>query len=198
MEPKRRREAILVGIVATLLLVVYAAFGNWPRPASMRVTSSNEQAPAATDAKDAPRRAARAAQAAAAPQAEGPQQVHLAALGEDRPKPDAAGRDLFRFKEKPPPPPPPPPRLVVGPQPPPPPPVAPPPPPIGLKFIGVVDAAPPATRVAVLSDGRGAPVYGHEGDTVLGQYRIVRIGVESIEMSYLDGRGRQTIRLSGS
>jgi hypothetical protein len=50
----------------------------------------------------------------------------------------------------------------------------------------------------VLSDGRGAPVYGSEGETVLGQYRILRIGTESIEMSYLDGRGRQTIRFSGS
>ena len=71
-------------------------------------------------------------------------------------------------------------------------------PPITLKFIGVIDMPPPAQRVAVLSDGRGAPVYGHEGETVLGQYRILRIGAESIEMSYLDGRGRQTIRLSGS
>jgi hypothetical protein len=53
-------------------------------------------------------------------------------------------------------------------------------------------------RIAFLSDGRGAPLYGHEGDTVLGQYRILRIGAESIEMSYLDGRGRQTIRLTGS
>jgi hypothetical protein len=99
---------------------------------------------------------------------------------------------------KPPPPPPPPPRLTVGPEPPPPPPVPPPPPPITLKFIGVVDAPPPGKKLAILSDGRGSPVYGHEGDTVLGQYRILRIGAESIEMSYLDGRGRQTIRLSGS
>jgi hypothetical protein len=53
-------------------------------------------------------------------------------------------------------------------------------------------------KIAVLSDGRGAPVYGKEGDTVLGQYKILHIGVESIEMAYLDGRGRQTIRLSGS
>ena len=57
---------------------------------------------------------------------------------------------------------------------------------------------PGAAKVAVLSDGRGAPVYGKEGDTVLGQYKILRIGAESIEMAYLDGRGRQTIRLSGS
>ena len=71
-------------------------------------------------------------------------------------------------------------------------------PPITLKFIGVVEPPPPGKRLAVLSDGRGSPVYGHEGETVLGQYRILRIGAESIEMSYLDGRGRQTIRLSGS
>src|SRR5947207_1888819 len=95
-------------------------------------------------------------------------------------------------------PPAPPPRPVGGTQPPPPPPPPPPVPPIALKFIGVGDAPPPGKRVAVLSDGRGAPVYGHEGETVLGQYRILRIGAESIEMSYLDGRGRQTIRLSGS
>ena len=50
----------------------------------------------------------------------------------------------------------------------------------------------------MLSDGRGAPLYGNEGDIIEGRYRILRIGVESIEMAYLDGRGRQTIRLSGS
>lgn len=86
---------------------------------------------------------------------------------------------------------------LVGPNLPPPPPPPPPIPPIALKFIGVIDM-PAGLRVAVLSDGRGAPVYGHEGETVLGQYRILRIGVESVEMTYLDGRGRQTIRLSGS
>ena len=74
----------------------------------------------------------------------------------------------------------------------------PPPPPITLKFIGIIDAGQSKKVVAVLSDGRGAPVYGSEGETVLGQYRILRIGTESIEMSYLDGRGRQTIRFTGS
>jgi hypothetical protein len=66
-----------------------------------------------------------------------------------------------------------------------------------LKFIGVLETA-NTQKIAVLSDGRGAPVYGKEGDTILGQYKILHIGVESIEMAYLDGRGRQTIRLSGS
>jgi hypothetical protein len=135
----------------------------------------------------------RSAQAAEAPD------VHLEALDAERPKPDAGRRNLFRFKPKPPPPPPPaaltrpgPAETAQAPAGPP------PPPPIALKFIGIVDAGQSKKVVAILSDGRGSPVYGREGETVLGQYRILRIGTESIEMSYLDGRGRQTIRLTGS
>ena len=50
---------------------------------------------------------------------------------------------------------------------------------------------------AVLSDGRNV-FQGREGDIIEGRYRILRIGVESLEMAYLDGRGRLTIRLTGS
>ena len=71
----------------------------------------------------------------------------------------------------------------------------PPPPPIPLKFIGIVQKA-DGTRIAVLSDGR-KPVSGVEGQEVAGQYRILKIGNDSIEMQYIDGRGRQTIRLTG-
>ena len=109
-------------------------------------------------------------------------------------------RDLFRFRAKPVPPPAPrqavataPPQAIVPSGPPPPPPL----PPIPLRFIGLMDSA-TTNKIAILSDGRGAPILGRQGDTVLGQYKILRIGVESIEMAYLDGRGRQTIRLSGS
>ena len=49
----------------------------------------------------------------------------------------------------------------------------------------------------MLSDGRGGLMYGREGDTVDGRYRMLRVGTDSIEMAYVDGRGRQTIRLSG-
>jgi hypothetical protein len=38
---------------------------------------------------------------------------------------------------------------------------------------------------------------GREGDTVDGRYRMLRVGPDSIEMAYVDGRGRQTIRMSG-
>jgi hypothetical protein len=73
----------------------------------------------------------------------------------------------------------------------------PPPPPITLRFIGLIEAPLKTGRVAMLSDGRGGLMYGREGDTVDGRYRMLRVGPDSIEMAYVDGRGRQTIRLSG-
>ena len=72
----------------------------------------------------------------------------------------------------------------------------PPPPPIPLRFIGFVEQR-GGGRVAVLSDGRGSVFHGKEGDIIEGRYRVIRIGTDSAEMAYLDGRGRQTIRLSG-
>jgi len=127
--------------------------------------------------------------------------VHLDALNSERPKPVDAERNLFSFRPKAAPPAPAP---GNGQGVAPPPVVAPAQPagpgtlsPIPLKFIGTVNREGKPT-IAVLSDGQGLPLYGVEGGTVGGRYRIVRIGVESIEMSYLDGRGRQTIRLTGS
>jgi hypothetical protein len=76
-----------------------------------------------------------------------------------------------------------------------PPPVPAGPPPIQLKFLGVVTRS-NGVRWAVLSDGK-LPIYGRETDIIGGQYRILSIGSESIEIAYADGRGRQTLKLSG-
>lgn len=190
MEPKRKREVTLAVVALVLAAAVYAAYqtlSNGSVTSTAAPASSNKQAGQAR-ASAAPVKSGAAVEAP---------EVHLQALNEGRPHPNPGGRDLFRYRVKPPPAPPPV-RPAFGPPVPTPPPGPPPLPPISLKFIGVIDMPAPAQRVAVLSDGRGAPVYGHEGETVLGQYRILRIGAESIEMSYLDGRGRQTIRLSGS
>jgi hypothetical protein len=75
----------------------------------------------------------------------------------------------------------------------------PPPPPIPLRFIGLVGAGPTtqAGRVAIFSDQRGNVVHGKEGDIIEGRYRVLRIGPDSADLVYLDGRGRQTLRLSG-
>ena len=65
-----------------------------------------------------------------------------------------------------------------------------------LKFIGIVEALDSVGTVAVLSDGRSV-YHGRQGDIIEGRYRIVRIGVESIEIEVLDGGHRRTLRLSG-
>ena len=73
----------------------------------------------------------------------------------------------------------------------------PPPPPIPLRFIGFLQPKDGPGRVAVLSDGRGNVFDGREGDVIEGRYRLLRVGIDSADLIYLDGRGRQTIRLSG-
>jgi hypothetical protein len=182
MEPERRQR-VLLGLLV-IVAVIGAIYWLRPGPAASLRTSSNPRA--------AGRGAAAAAAGTAAPD------VHLDALEAERPKPGDVDRNLFRFKPKAPPPPPPgatrpaPPPIATG---------GPPPtqtvPPITLKYIGVIAVESSGKKIAGLSDGREV-WHGSEGDVILGQYKILRIGTESIEMSYIDGRGRQTIRLSGS
>lgn len=124
--------------------------------------------------------------------------VQVEALKDARPEPVDSPRNPFRFTPKPAPStsrppvmpaPPPPPVTMTGP-------VEEQLPRIPLKYIGALEGD-RLGRVAILSDGRGAPFYGREGEIVGGRYRIMRIGVESVELAYLDGRGRQTIRQTG-
>jgi hypothetical protein len=179
-----RRQQFLLGALAVAVAV--AGYLQWPRAASPMPARGGNGAPV---------RGAAGASGVTAPD------VRLEVLSAARPSPGDHARNLFKFKPKvhvaPPPPArapePAPPALpqLLGPPPPP------PPPPIALKFIGLLETS-GTSKVAILSDGRGSPVHGKEGDAVLGQYKILRINADSIEMSYLDGRGRQTIRLSGS
>ncbi len=124
--------------------------------------------------------------------------VRLGALKEQRPTPQSTDRNPFRFYVKPPPPPPPPVKptappptapIDTGPAPPP------PPPPIPLKYIGLIEER-GGTKLAAFSDCRST-MRAHEGDIIAGQYRLVKIGVESVVLEYVDGRGRTTVRLSG-
>ncbi len=179
----KQRQFVLGAVVVVLAALAYLA---WPVTSVGTVPTSNRQAQA------------RAGQAESGPSAT---DVHLDALDAERVGPEGGGRDLFRFKVKAPPPTPPPSRVV--------PPAAttepapavasgpPPPPPITLKYIGVVEQSEHKQKIAILSDGRNVPFYGREGDIIEGRYRILKIGVESIDLAYVDGRGRQTIRLTG-
>ena len=102
-------------------------------------------------------------------------------------------RDPFRFRPKPPPPV----ARVQAPAPyvPPVPAGPPPPPPIPLKFFGVMTVN--GERIAAFSDERGNTFRGKEGEVLEGRYRLLRIGPDSVDMAFLDGRGRQSIRLTG-
>jgi hypothetical protein len=196
-----RRKQMLLGALVVVLGAI--AFRVWD-PLALGTTSTTATTTAPTSAtslgsgssSNSVRGAAASARAGQTGAMTAPD-VHLNALEGNRPKPVDAQRNLFRFKPKPAP-------VataptapgVVVPVAPPVPPGPPPLPPIPLKFIGTVQ--PGRMTIAVLSDGVGQPMYGKEGDTIAGRYRILRIGVESIEMSYLDGQGRQTIRLTGS
>jgi hypothetical protein len=182
---RRARWAGATLIVAVIALMVAQSGSDTPQPAARR-----RAAPAARPA-------------AAAPTIEAPADVNLEALAAPREAPGDARRDPFQCGAKPAPPPAPPPKRIPGvaddqvgaPPVPVGPPPAPPPPPITLKFIGLVQKA-DGTKIAVLSDGK-RPISGREGEEIEGRYKILKIGTESIEIAYIDGRGRQTIRLTG-
>ena len=111
----------------------------------------------------------------------------------DRELPESA-RDPFRFRPKPPPPA----QRVQAPPPvfAPPVPTGPPPvPPIPLRYFGFFTAG--GQRIASFRDERGNTFNGKEGETLEGRYRVLRIGPDSVDLAYLDGRGRQTIGLTG-
>jgi hypothetical protein len=184
MRTEQRNQIILVALVVVLGGAIYEV---WPRPV---VSSAQASAPA-------PKRGAE--RKLPTPPSPTAPAVHLDALNAERPKPGETERNLFRFKAKAAPRPQPAPvapaptPVAMPTGPPPPPPV----PPIQLKFIGIVEATEHSQRIAVLSDEHGV-YHGREGDIIEGRYRVIRVGVESVELIYVDGRGRQTIRLSGS
>jgi hypothetical protein len=179
MNAERTRQLALGVLALVLVALIYRA---WNDTSVVPAATSNGKGPSGT--------------AQARPEAIPTLSVHLDALDAERPKPDSVDRDLFRFKPKAAPPPAAPrpsqgaivPSTPVGP---------PPPPPITLKFLGLMRQA-GKPDMAVLSDGIGPPMFGYVGGPpVAGKYRILRIGAESIEISYLDGSGRTTIRLGG-
>ena len=175
-------------LLALLGIAVVALVAFWLWPAS-------SVAPAAAASNQA-----RAAQQLAAEQADPSElDVRLERLNAMPPRASPVERNLFRFQPKAPPP-------AAGPtvtrlkNPPaelpeaPPPPAASSPPPIPLKFIGIVEKQ--GMKVAALSDCRST-FYGSEGQIIDGRYRLVRIGVESMVIEYVDGAGRTTVRLEG-
>lgn len=112
------------------------------------------------------------------------------------------GRNPFTYGARPAPPPPPP-----RPQGPPPgmaslPPMTPPapqgPPPIGLKLTGITTAEQNGRPMVSLKDPVSNALFqAFEGDIVDGRYRVVKVGTQSVVLSYVDGSGTRTISLGG-
>jgi hypothetical protein len=188
MLPERRRQVIGLALLVVVLAAGWSFWRSTAVPSGARAGAVRRPAPGT------------GAQPEALPPAE---EVRLASLELQRGEPSAASRNPFKFER----------RAAAGataaepgapaasapadPAVPLVPSGPPPPPPIPLKFIGVLEQG-EGMKWAVLSvgDGRG-PLHGKEGDIIDGRYRILKIGTESIDMAYLDGRGRQTIRLTG-
>ena len=70
-------------------------------------------------------------------------------------------------------------------------------PPFGVKYIGTLEQR--GTRIAVLlSDDKKEVLTGREGDTVANRIRIVRIGLESVEVQDVGSDRIRRIPLKGN
>jgi hypothetical protein len=176
-----RQYMLLGGLLLMFVILVTYQLGTFEPPATAPRTLSNpaaQRSTAATARREVP-----------------VTDVKLDLLQATREDLPTAARNPFRFKPKPLPAPPvarntPPPIVAAPPVPTGPP----PPPPIPLRVIGVIEGQ---ARVSIMSDGRGNVFYGKEGDIIDGRYRVLRVGPDSADLSYTDGRGRQTLRMSG-
>ena len=208
--PERRRLFVLL---ALLVAVGIYAYFNYFRAdtVSSQPTQNARQTSNPIDGllktTPQPRPGSRAALAGAS-DAQMPQALRLDRLEEQLPaEPEAGGRNLFRFGV-----PPPPPKPTYTPPPTPVGPVEPPPlpqiPPIPLKYV-VYTKHPDGKNVASLLDKTGAIFQAVEGDIVDGQYKLLRVTPQSVEMEYhraaqrfppdryQPGTGRRTIALNG-
>lgn len=173
--PQRRRQIVILAVALPV-----AAGLLWyelkPAPTATKAPTSNAQTKTQASMKL-------------------PAPVKLGAL-EPVPDEPTEGRNLFKFGEHPPPPKPPQPAYV----PPPPQPVGPPPPPPGpppipLKATGRYSMPDGKIVVQLRDPQNGATFMVGEGQIVDGRYRVVKIGLESVVLAYLDGTGQRMIAI---
>ena len=194
----RPRPALLALLLIVAMVFVYTQYFSGPAaPASVPTTPARAQGKPTTVAdKVEPKDL----------------DVRVETLSQKTPPLGEMERNPFRFGEKAPPPQPafngparPAPKTdYVPPTTPTPPVVDPGPPRIGdtVKFIGVVETSKGKIGAFSIWDSltrecRGVPSPGKEGDVIEGRYRVVRLGIESAVLEFLDGRGRATLPLNG-
>jgi hypothetical protein len=173
--PERRRQFTRLAIILAGLAGVL--WYQWP-PAAPAVPASNVPTAARTDASGLTL----------------PEPVRLGDL-EDAPAATAVGRNPFAFGASPAATPavaftPPPAAFAPGPV------VPEGPPPIALRLTALMVGPGSDRPLATLKDpATGAIFHGFEGDVVDGRYRIVKVGNQSVVVSYVDGSGIRTLGL---
>jgi hypothetical protein len=140
--------------------------------------------------------------AAGAPAAELPR-IGLDRLTQRRPEVPVGRRDIFDFGPPPAPPvtaaPPstPAPAVVTMPTPVPTPAGPPPPPPVNVKYIGSVEAE-KGPKVAFFLTEQKEVLTGQVGDTVMNRFKVVRIGIESVDVQDVGSGQLRRIPLRGN
>jgi hypothetical protein len=194
--PERRRLFVLVALLA--IVGVYAYYNYFRVDTVSSIPTQRTQAtsnPVDALLKSTPPRTGTRGALPGATDSQMPQALRLEELENRVPEePEAGGRNLFRFGV---PPPPPAPKMTPVPPPPPiqtPPPGPPPIPPVPLRYYSYTKY-PDGKDVAWLIDKNNRLLSGVAGDIVDGQYRLIKVTPQFVEMSYRDGSGRTTIRI---
>jgi hypothetical protein len=65
---------------------------------------------------------------------------------------------------------------------------------IPLTFLGFMESPGIEGRVVILSDGDNI-LYGRRGEVIDGRYRIVSLGLESVVVERINGKGQVTLSL---
>jgi hypothetical protein len=150
-----------------------------------------------------------AATVAAGPRAAGAATPELPRIGLDRlsqrpPTVPVGRRDIFDFGAPPAPPvtaapavTPPPVAAVTMPTPVPTPAGPPPPPPVNVKYIGSVEAE-KGPKVAFFLTEQKEVLTGQVGDTVMNRFKVVRIGIESVDVQDVGSGQLRRIPLRGN
>ena len=155
--------------------------------------------------RDASPTVAPAASAAEAPKGTGRREpdlprIDLARLDRPRPASGIGHRDLFDFATPPPTPPPPLPSAPPVVEETPPPvtiPTPPPLPPLNIKYIGAFEGK-KGLKVAVLMTDRKEVLTGQVGEVLANRYRIVKIGLESVDVQDVGSEQVRRIPLKGN
>jgi hypothetical protein len=177
---QRPRLAVLAGGGAALTLAAWALLSSDTRGPTAPVRAGERARP---DAGESP----------------------LPVIGFNRvedpqPDPGLGERDLFDFATPPPPPyTPPPPTMVPATMATPPPVTTPTPvplPPMNIKYIGAVERR--GAKVAMLLTDKGDVLTGQPGDVVGNRFRIVKIGLESVDVQEVGSDQVRRIPLRGN